>query len=653
MIHDNNELKQINGAQSRLSAILEQTLNEIYLFDIQSLRFDYVNRCAQRNLGYSMDALRTMTPLHINPELDEVSFRKMTDALLAGEKEVLIFETMHMRADGTSYPVEVHLQVFERLERAEFLAITLDITIRRRAEAALRESETRFRTLANTIPQLAWIANTDGSRSWYNQRWYDYTGMTPEEVLGWGWQKLHDAEMLPKVIRKWTDAVAAGEAFDMEFPLQGADGSYRIFLTRAEPLRDTEGRIVQWFGTNTDVNEQRLEEKVRRETEKQLQVVMENMSEGLVVCDFSGKLVYRNPAAIKMHDFRGLEQVELNIRNFRQIYELATLEGEILPFEKWPLNRILQGEHLHEVELRVRRMDADWMRIFSYSGAISHADGKGLAFLTMRDITDRKVAEEALRDAKINLESKVEQRTAQLLAKSKELENFCYSVSHDLKAPLRGIDGYSRLLLESYHERLDEEGRSFLQNVRAATRHMTRLIEDLLAYSKLERRKLSTMSVELSSFVTNLLSQFRDSLQNVHLTVKVDSYRVRADPDGLAIALRNLIDNAIKFSKYSAIQEVDIVARAEGDYCVISVCDNGIGFDMRFYDKIFEIFQRLHRAEDYPGTGIGLAMVHKAMERMGGRVWAKSELGAGAVFYLQLPLAGTAPVDSPDLISPV
>jgi signal transduction histidine kinase len=345
--------------------------------------------------------------------------------------------------------------------------------------------------------------------------------------------------------------------------------------------------------------------------------------------------------------------VELNIRNFRQIYELATLEGEILPFEKWPLNRILQGEHLHDVELRVRRMDADWMRIFSYSGAISHADGKGLAFLTMRDITDRKVAEEALRDAKINLESKVEQRTAQLLAKSKELENFCYSVSHDLKAPLRGIDGYSRLLLESYHERLDEEGRSFLQNVRAATRHMTRLIEDLLAYSKLERRKLSTMSVELSSFVTNLLSQFRDSLQNVHLTVKVDSYRVRADPDGLAIALRNLIDNAIKFSKYSAIQEVDIVARAEGDYCVISVCDNGIGFDMRFYDKIFEIFQRLHRAEDYPGTGIGLAMVHKAMERMGGRVWAKSELGAGAVFYLQLPLAGTAPVDSPDLISPV
>ena len=173
-----------------------------------------------------------------------------------------------MRADGTIYPVEVHLQVFEPLERAEVLGDHPGYY----HSASCRGSATGKRdavfSLANTIPQLAWIANTDGSRSWYNQRWYDYTGTTPEEVLGWGWQKLHDAEMLPKVIRKSTDAVAAGEAFDMEFPLRGADGSYRIFLTRAEPLRDTEGRIVQWFGTNTDVNEQRLEEKVRRETEK-------------------------------------------------------------------------------------------------------------------------------------------------------------------------------------------------------------------------------------------------------------------------------------------------------------------------------------------------------------------------------------------------
>ncbi|MDE2366188.1 MAG: PAS domain S-box protein, partial [Betaproteobacteria bacterium] len=608
----------------------------------QTLRFNYVNRCAQRNLGYSMDALRTMTLLHINPEFDGISFRNMTAPLLSGEKEVLIFETMHLRANGTLYPVEVHLQLFEQPDRTDFLAIILDITTRRCAEAALQESEVRFRTLANTIPQLAWIASTDGSRSWYNQRWYDYTGATPEEVMGWGWQKLHDSEMLPKVIQKWTDAVAAGQAFDMEFPLRGADGNYRIFLTRAEPLRDTEGRIVQWFGTNTDVNELRLEEKARRETEKQLQVVMENMSEGLMVFDFTGHLVYRNPAALKMHDISDLEQVPPNLHNFAQIYELSTIEGDVLSFEDWPLSRIFQGEHLHDVELRIRRVDTAWKRIFSYSGAVSHDDGgKELAFLTIKDVTDRKYAEAALRGAKMDLESRVEERTARLAAKSKELENFCYSVSHDLKAPLRGIDGYSRLLLESYHECLDEEGRSFLQNIRTATKHMSCLIEDLLAYSKLERRKLSTVTIELSSFVSNLLCQCRT--EGVSVTVQVGPHGVKGDPDGLAIALRNLIDNAIKFSQFNPERAIEILTRAEGGHCIISVRDNGIGFDMRFYDKIFEIFQRLHHVEEYPGTGIGLAMVHKAMERMGGRVWAESSLGAGAVFYLQLPLADTSP----------
>src|SRR6185312_9574851 len=129
MIHDNTELKQINSIHSRLSASLEQTLNEIYLFDIRSLRFDYVNRCAQRNLGYDMETLRTMTPLHISPDLDEISFRKLADSLLHGEKDVLIFDTVHMRADSTTYPVEVHLQLFEQLERAQFLAIMVDITI--------------------------------------------------------------------------------------------------------------------------------------------------------------------------------------------------------------------------------------------------------------------------------------------------------------------------------------------------------------------------------------------------------------------------------------------------------------------------------------------------------------------------------------------
>ncbi|MEO7559866.1 MAG: PAS domain S-box protein [Nitrosospira sp.] len=638
------EFTQIENACTRVDGILEQSLNEIYLFDAQTLRFEYVNSAAQRNLGHNMDTLRMMTPLDIKPEFDEASFRVMTHPLLHGEKKVLIFETMHLRADGTLYPVEVHLQLFTQSGRTVFLAIILDITTRRRAELALRDSEERFRTIVNTIPQLAWIAEADGSRTWYNQRWYDYTGTTPEEMEGLGWQKVHDPEMLPEVMERWTNATAAEEVFDMEFPLRGADRQFRIFLTRAEPLKNAEGRVAQWFGTNTDVNEQRLGEKARRETEKRLEVVMGNMSEGLVISDLAGQPLHWNPAALEMHDIDNTEEMLLNHHTFAQIYELSTVEGITLPFDQWPLTRILKGEYLHDLELRIGRVDRDWERIFSYSGALSHyGDGKELAFLIIKDITEQKNAEGALRDAKVNLEHKVDERTAQLLAKSKEMENFCYSVSHDLRAPLRGIDGYSRLLLEEYQDQFDEEGRNFLKNVRMATTHMTDIIEDLLAYSRLERRGVSRTAVELSSFVSSLLDQYHARSKNVRLTVEISDFHVSVDPDGLAIALRNLIDNAFKFSGYAAEPAIEIRAQAANSHCVLSVRDNGIGFDMRFYDKIFEIFQRLHRAEEYPGTGIGLAMVHKAMERIGGRVWAESQPGAGATFFLALPLSGAGP----------
>lgn len=641
---ETGEFTQIENACTGVDGILEQSLNEIYLFDAQTLRFEYVNSGAQRNLGHNMDTLRMMTPLDIKPEFDEASFRIMTHPLLHGEKKVLIFETMHRRADGTLYPVEVHLQLFTQSGRTVFLAIILDITTRRRAELALRDSEERFRTIVNTIPQLAWIAEADGSRTWYNQRWYDYTGTTPEEMDGLGWQKVHDPETLSKVMERWTSATAAEGVFDMEFPLRGADGQFRIFLTRAEPLKNAEGRVTQWFGTNTDVNEQRLGEKARRETEKRLEVVMGNMSEGLVISDLAGQPLHWNPAALEMHDIGNAEEMLLNHHTFAQLYELSTVERIALPFDQWPLTRILKGEYLHDLELRIRRVDRDWERIFSYSGALSYyGDGKELAFLIIKDITERKNAEDALRDAKVNLEHKVDERTAQLLAKSKEMENFCYSVSHDLRAPLRGIDGYSRLLLEEYQDQFDEEGRNFLKNVRMATTHMTDLIEDLLAYSRLERRGISRTAVELSSFVSNLLDQYQARSKNVRLTVEVSDFHVSVDPDGLAIALRNLIDNAFKFSRYAPEPAIEIRAQAASSDCVLSVRDNGIGFDMRFYDKIFEIFQRLHRAEEYPGTGIGLAMVHKAMERIGGRVWAESQPGAGATFFLALPLSGTGP----------
>lgn len=245
-----------------------------------------------------------------------------------------------------------------------------------------------------------------------------------------------------------------------------------------------------------------------------------------------------------------------------------------------------------------------------------------------------------IRQLNAELEERVRQRTAELAAANKELETFTYSVSHDLKAPLRGIDGYSRLLLEGHEAQLDEEGRLFLNNVRHGVGQMVQLIEDLLAYSRMERRSLGTRTVDLARVVAEVIDERRGDIAARGMVVELAGLQglvARADPEGLAMVLRNLVDNALKFTRDSRPPTLTISGTAAEKSVILEVRDNGIGFDMQFHDRIFEIFQRLQRAEDYPGTGVGLAIVRKAMQRMGGRAWAESRPGQGATFHLELP----------------
>jgi len=238
------------------------------------------------------------------------------------------------------------------------------------------------------------------------------------------------------------------------------------------------------------------------------------------------------------------------------------------------------------------------------------------------------------------LEERVRERTLQLEAANKELEAFSYSVSHDLKAPLRGIDGYSQLLEKEHGDRLDEEGRLFIRNVRNSAAQMHQLIEDLLNYSRVERRSLQSMNLDLAALVQAVTEERQAELEEagVLLSIELPRVTVRGDRDGLAMVLRNLLGNAIKFSRDALPPTVQIGSRLEDGCAVLWVRDNGIGFDMKFHDRIFDIFQRLQRVEEYPGTGVGLALVRKAMQRMGGRVWADSTPGQGATFYLEIPL---------------
>ena len=254
----------------------------------------------------------------------------------------------------------------------------------------------------------------------------------------------------------------------------------------------------------------------------------------------------------------------------------------------------------------------------------------------------RRRAKRALDKLNAELEERIAQRTAALKAKSRELEAFAYSVAHDLKAPLRGIDGYNRLLLEDHAASLNEEGRSFLETISSSTQEMNQLIDDLLDYSRVERREFKPDRVELGPLIANIVHQKkREMTENpIDFVVNVNGGSVVADLNGLTQSLRNYLDNAVKFSKKVSHPRIEVGSEETLKNVVVWVRDNGVGFDMKYHDRIFNIFQRLNHNEEYPGTGIGLAIVRKATERMGGRAWAESQPGQGATFYIEIPKEG-------------
>ena len=542
-----------------------------------------------------------------------------------------------LRRDGGQRPISLNASPIRGMqgESTGSVVVISDQTRQHAAHQAHIRNEAKFRDVLQTINLIAIILDEKGRVTLCSDFLLELTGWTRADVIGKDWF----TRFLPTEDRESIFKVFEG-FFKGDYPLRFENqivtrqGRRRTVGWRNSTLRDEAGKTIGVVAFGEDITERKEAEDRIRQSEQRLQLLIEHCPGAIAMFDREMRYLVISPRWIEDYHLEGKQVVgKSHYEVFPDIPQrwkdihTRCLAGAIEKCEEDPFPRESGG--------------VEWVRWEIHPWKDDHGETGGIVMFT-EVVTPRKQAQEELKKLNEELEQRVQQRTSQLADKNKELETFTYSVSHDLKAPLRGIDGYSKILLDEYSGQIDEEGQGFLKNIRSGTEQMQQLIEDMLDFSKLERRSLSVAPIEMRNAVDRILQERAFDLGETAVTLDVAPGFVLADPEGLAMVLRNLIDNAVKFCRGRKPPTLDIRSRVEDGRHILSIRDNGTGFSMKHHDLIFQIFQRLHRAEEFGGTGVGLAIVKKAMDRMEGRVWAESEPDKGAEFHIDLPCAAQA-----------
>lgn len=380
--------------------------------------------------------------------------------------------------------------------------------------------------------------------------------------------------------------------------------------------------------------------EAQQDQARMLQLVLDNMGEGLVAADGQGRFLLWNNSASKL---LGQGPADLPLEQWSPHYACYLPDGLTpCPMDQLPLVRALRGESL-QAELMIQHTATEARFWIEFTGRPMHDNQGNLCggVVAFRDVTERRRAEQEIRILNEELEQRVIKRTAQLQAANQELEAFTYSVSHDLRAPLRHISGFSKLLTEEYGSTLAPEAQHHLQRIQEGTLRMGLLVDDLLNLARVGRRDLSLRVSGLKSLVEEVISELAPDYANRKIEWKVgDLPFVECDPGLIKQVFQNLISNALKFTRPRPLAVIEIGQADEHGSPVVFVRDNGVGFNMKYADKLFGVFQRLHRAEDFEGTGVGLATVQRIVQKHGGRIWVEAELDQGATFYFTLGASG-------------
>lgn len=679
MLADSTSGRTQEQLRSYLAAIVDSSDDAIL-----GVRLDGIveawNRGAERLFGYIAHEISGRDIALLEPPELAGEISCILKKIARGETVRL--RTVRMRKDGGRATVAVTvspiLDAEGRVVGAS--AIDRDISEREAMENALRLSEERYRSLAVASAQIVWTKNAQGDVMDDVPMWRAFTGQAVSEVAGRGWANAVHPEDRQRVSEVFAGALQNRTVYETEYRVRRHDGEYRYMAVRGVPILESGGRVREWVGSSADITERKRAEESTGQSQRELalktrfatifltlsereifaavlEAVLEHTQsrEGIFgYMDEDGALVFpiwtwkacgKCQVPGEALRFPPGEWVGIWGRALSEKRSLYSNEPEPSPSGGASVRRILA------VPIFFQDEPIGLFAVANKAVDYGDSDRETLARIA-RDIAPvfkarlqrdaqeraRRRAEEEVRTINAGLEKRVQERTAQLEAANRELEAFAYSVSHDLRAPLRAIHGFSRILIEEHAHELSQIAQHYLETVRDNSLQMGRLIDDLLTFSRFSRQPLEKRPMEPVDLVAQALRELNAEIRPSIEIVVGDLPRCEGDPALLKQVFVNLLSNSIKYSGLRAQARIEVGAlpRNHGHAAVYYVRDNGVGFDMRYSHKLFGVFQRLHHAGDYPGTGIGLATVQRILHRHGGRVWAEAEVNQGATFYFTM-----------------
>jgi len=547
--------------------------------------------------------------------------------------ESLTFEVEHIHRDGHVFPLEVTASAVSWGGKTIILAFHRDITERKKVEALFREEHQFNVQIIQSAQEGIIVYGLDLRYLVWNPFMEHLTGLPASDVLG-----KHPLEMFPfleetGVLDRLKKALIGGTAESINLPYQiRSTGKSGWTSNTSGPLRDSKGEIIGVLGIVHEISERRQVEETLRDSQARLQRAESVANFGHWQLDLAENEIYASEGAKAIYGLGGgswsLNTIKtLPLPQYRPILDAA-------------LSGLIHRQQPYIVEFWIKRPDDGQLRCIH--SIAEHDSGKQIVFGVIHDITERIKTENEIRRLNQHLEQRVIERTAQLEAANKEMEAFSYSVSHDLRAPLGSIDGFSQILMEDYLDKLDEDGRHFLSRIHLAAKRMGDLIDDLLELSKTSRSELTLRCFDLS----RLCSEVAAVLADLHPEHRVELFiqpgmLVQADHHLMQVVLENLLGNAWKYTSKIETPRIEVgeMPGPDGERAFF-IRDNGAGFDMAHANKLFTAFQRFHAATEFEGTGIGLAIVQRIIHRHRGRIWAEAEAGKGATFFFALPVCG-------------